>query len=190
MPWDPGSMWFRLWGLGLVLIGSVVALGCERSAGPPTTVMGADSADQVLFGLAHNLTIDGVLRVRLEADTAFFYDATQTAELFGVKVEFLSPEGKLTTTLTSRDGTYFWRTGDMEARGNVVAVTPDGRRLRTELLNYSRGRHEISGPAAFVFDAPDRHLEGDGFTADPEFESVVATGARRGTIRNVELRNR
>lgn len=178
----------RAWLTALVVLTG--AVGCERTAGPPTTVAGADSADQVLFGLSHNMTLDGVLRVRLEADTAFFYDATQTAELYGVKVEFLSPEGKLTTTLTSVEGTYFWRTGDMEARGSVVAVTPDGKELKTEMLNYSRGQHEISGPQAFVFDAPDRHLEGDGFTADPEFENVEATGARRGTIRNVELRNR
>jgi hypothetical protein len=71
----------------------------------------------------------------------------------------------------------------MEARGNVVAVTPDERRLRTEILNYNRARHEITGPEAFVFDAPDRHLEGDGFVADPEFTDVQATGARRGTVR-------
>jgi LPS export ABC transporter protein LptC len=173
-----------------VLVVLVIAMACGRSAGPPTTAVAADSADQVLFGLTHNLTIDGVLRVRLEADTAYFYDPTQTAELFGVTVEFLSPEGKLTTTLTSREGTYFWRMGDMEARGNVVAVTPDRKELKTEILHYNRGRHEISGPAAFVFNGPGRHLEGDGFTADPEFENVEATGARRGTIRNVELRSR
>jgi LPS export ABC transporter protein LptC len=127
--------------------------------------------------------------VKLAADTAYFYEASQTAELFGVKVEFLSPEGRLTTTLTSREGTYFWRSGDMVARGAVVAVTPDGRRLRTETLNYDRTAHEISGPEAFVFDAPDRHLEGNGFTADPEFQDVVAHGPRRGTLRDVELGN-
>lgn len=174
--------------VALVALGCTI--GCGRTAGPPTTVVAADSADQVLFGLRHNLTIDGVLRVRLEADTAYFYEPSQTAELFGVKVEFLSPEGKLTTTLTSRDGTYFWRTGDMESRGAVLAVTPDGKRLKTEILNYRRGRHQISGPEAFVFDGPGRHLEGDGFTADPEFNNVEATGARRGTIRNVELQSR
>ncbi len=181
-------MWGSRVTIPLVVVLGAIALACGGTAGPPTTVAAADTADQVLFGLNHNLTIDGVLRIRLQADSAWFYDATQTAELFGVTVEFLSPEGKLTTTLTSTDGTYYWRTGDMQARGNVVAVTPDKKRLTTEILNYSRPRHEINGPEAFVFDAPDRHLEGDGFTADPEFENVEATGARRGTIRSVELR--
>ncbi len=176
-------------GAAVLVIGGVVA-ACDPGAGPPTTVLAADSADQVLFGLELNLTIDGVLRVRLQADTAFFYDPTQSAELYGVTVEFLTPEGRLSTTLTSREGTFYWRSGDMQARGSVLARTPDGKELRTEVLNYSRGRHRIDGPQAFVFDAPDRHLEGDGFTADPEFENVEATGARQGTIRNVELRGR
>ncbi len=155
---------------------------CQPGGGPPTTVTGSNSADQILFGLESRLTVDGVLRVLVHADTAYFYEGTQNAELYGVRIEFLSPQGQRTTTLTSKEGTYHWRTGDMEARGNVVAVTPDGRRLQTQILNYDRARHEITGPEAFVFDAPERHLEGDGFVADPEFTDVRATGARRGTV--------
>lgn len=138
----------------------------------------------------HNLTIDGVLRVKLAAQTAYFYQGPQTADLYDLTVQFLSPLGTVSSTVTADSGTYEWRTGNMEAHGDVVAVTPDGRRLTTSILRYNKRLDQISGPAPFVFDAPDRHLEGDGFTADPDFRNVIATRPRRGTVRDVELRNR
>lgn len=164
------------------------ALGCQESGAPLTNAGSADSADQIFFGLKHNLTLDGVLRAELEADTAFFYQVTQRADLRGVHVRFFSPAGERTSDLTAREGTYEWRTGNMEARGNVVAVTPDGRRLTTTVLRYDRATNQISGPAAFVFDGPDRHLEGDGFTSDPDFRNVATTRPRRGRVGGTERR--
>lgn len=161
----------------------VAALACGGVDTPPTASVVADSADQVLYGLRHNLTLDGVLRAQLHADTAYFYQGAQRADLVGITVNFFSPEGRQTSRLTARTGTYEWRTGNMEARGDVVAVTPDNRRLTTTVLRYHRPSDQISGPSEFVFDAPDRHLEGESFTADPEFRNVVTTRPRRGTVR-------
>lgn len=172
--------------LASALLGFLVACGGVET--PPTAAVAADSADQVLYGLRHNLTVEGVLRAHLEADTAYFYQSAQRADLVGVAVVFFSPEGRQTSRLTSQAGAYDWRTGNMEARGNVVAVTPDGRRLTTSVLRYHRATDQISGPSQFVFDAPDRHLEGESFTADPEFKNVVTTRPRRGTVREGERR--
>lgn len=168
----------------------VVAAACSDAGEPPTRLAAPDSADQVLYGMTHNVTIDGVLRARLDADTAYVYQNSQTASLLGVRVEFLSPRGTVSSTITGDSGTYDFRGRDMEARGNVVAVTPDGRRLTTSILRYNRRNEEISGPAPFVFDAPDRHLEGSAFTADPEFSNVRAVEPRRGRAEGVEVRRR
>jgi hypothetical protein len=102
-------------------------------------------------------------------------------------VTFYSPSGVETSTLTADGGVYEWRTSNMEARGNVVAVTPDHRRLTTNVLSYARDAQTITGPEAFVFEAPDRHLEGEGFTSDPDFKNVVTQRARRGTVGKVQL---
>jgi len=174
--------WGSLPSLGCVAALAAVALACAGADTPPTTVAAADTADQVFFGLQHNLTLDGVLRARLEADTAHFFQASQRAELQRLRVVFYSPQGQQTSRLTSEAGTYDWRTGNMQARGTVVAVTPDGRRLRTSVLEYDRTRDRLSGPASFVFDAPDRHLEGESFEADPDFRNVVTTRPRRGRV--------
>jgi LPS export ABC transporter protein LptC len=173
---------------GLLAAGVVIAVACSDSGPPPTVAAAPDSADQVLFGVVHNITLDGVLRIRLEADTAYFYSRTQTADLVGVVVQFHSPEGRPTSTVTSERGMYDWRTGNMEARGNVVAETPDRRRLTTETLRYDRATDRISGPQAFVFDSPDQHLEGDGFTSDPDFRQVETVHPRRGRIEGQGVR--
>lgn len=172
----------------VALAGGLVA--CSEVGQPPVTESLPDSADQIVFGTSLNLTIDGVLRVKLDADTAFFYEASRKAELRRVRVQFLSPQGAVSSTITSREGTYDWRTNNMEARGDVVAVTPDGRRLTTSILRFDRSKEEISGPEPFVFDAPDSHLEGDAFTSDPDFRNVVATHPRRGRADDVRVRNR
>lgn len=166
-----------------LLVGAASA--CGGTGEPPTTSAVPDSADQVLFGMSLTLTVEGALRVKVEADTAFLYQGPQTAELRHVRVQFYSPEGAISSTVTAREGTYEWRREEMEARGDVVAFTPDDRRLTTSILRYSRRMNLLSGPDSFVFDAPDSHLEGDGFTADPDFKNVTTERPRRGTVGEV-----
>lgn len=173
----------------LAAIGIAFTLGaCGEDQGPPTMAPVGGDWDQVIFGLVFNLTADGVLRARLESDTAYIYEERQTTELFQVKVTFFNSVGEPTSTLTSDEGTYEMRSGDMQARGNVVGVSPDGRRLTTALLNYRKLADRLEGPEPFVFDAPDQHLEGSSFIANPDFTDVRATDVR-GTPGQVEVSN-
>jgi len=121
------------------------------------------------------VTDAGVLRARVRADTAFFFSGTQRAELRNVHVTFYDATGKATSTLTAREGTNYWRTGDMEARGNVVLIrNNDGATMRTEAMSYSQARNEVTSDVAFTFDSPTQHLRGIGFVSDPEFRNVRA----------------
>lgn len=164
----------------MLLLGAatvVLALGCGEDR-PTATITAADTADQILINMTHFVTIDGLQRARVTADTAYFYSPTQTAELRTVHITFYDSHGAVTTNLTCREGTYRWQTGDMEGRGNVRAVTTDRRTLRTEVLRYSQTRNEVSSDKDFIFDGPNRHIEGEGFTSDPEFQNVVAKKPR------------
>ena len=67
--------------------------------------------------------------------------------------------------------------------------TTDGRTLRTEVLRYSQTRNEVSSDRSFIFDGPGRHIEGEGFTSDPEFRNVTAKRPR-GTGGEFTLPNR
>jgi LPS export ABC transporter protein LptC len=141
---------------------------------PTTTVTAADSADQILEGMDFNLTTDGIRRTRVVADTAYVYEATQLARLKVVKVTFFDLNGIERSTVIADSGLYQTRDGSMDAWGHVVGTTPDGKRLRTEQLKYDARKHEISSAMPFVFDKPGQHLEGNGFTSDPEFANVRA----------------
>lgn len=161
---------------------ALLALGaCKDDAiRPPVTVTAADSADQVLEGMEHIITSDGVKRTRVIADTAYLYEATQLARLKVVKTTFYDLNGFETSTVSSDSGLYQMRDGSMSAWGNVVATTPDGRRLKSAELKYDATKHQISSEKPFVYDRADQHLEGNGFTSDPDFRNVVTRQPRGG----------
>ena len=155
------------------------AFSCEDTGvRPTTTVQAPDSADQVLEGFSHYVTNEGVLRSRVEADTAFFYEPTQITELHKVKVVFYDVKGAESSTLTARRGTYRWQDGSMEATGNVVVVSPDGRRLATEALRYENATNLIVTDKHFTFDRGTEHLEGNSFRSDPDFRNVITDRPR------------
>lgn len=140
---------------------------------------GADTADQTLIQVRHYITRDGVQKSLVEADTAYYYEPSQTFELRGVTVTFFSAEGAPTSTLTSHEGTYQTMTGAMEGRGDVVVRSADGARtLRSELLRYDPGKNEISTDRHYTYDQGGNHLEGNGFTSDPNFQRVTTQNPR------------
>jgi LPS export ABC transporter protein LptC len=182
--WDLG---FGSWGVRAMIpliltpISQLLLASCKSGTPVTATQAALDSADQVLIGMSHYVTESGVLRARVQADTAFFFSGTQQAELRKVHVTFYDAAGQATSTLTSNEGTHHWRTGDMEARGNVVVVrNKDGGTLRTEVMDYSQIKNEVSSEKPFIWDEPGRHMEGDGFTSDPEFKKI-ATKRPHGT---------
>jgi len=157
------------------MLALVLSAACRNGTRVTATQAALDSADQVLIGMTHYVTQEGILRARVQADTAYFYSGTQRAELRNVHVTFYDVTGRATSTLTSKEGTHHWRTGDMQARGTVVVIRDkDGGTMRTEVMDYNQARNQVSSDKPFVFDAPERHAKGDGFTSDPEFKNITA----------------
>lgn len=158
------------------LVIAVLLAACAGQGTQPTATQAVlDSADQLLIGMTHFITETGLQRARVRADTAYFFSATQSAELRNVHITFFDVRGAESSTLTAREGTYHWRTQDMEGRGNVVVRTTDGRTLRSAVMRYSQARNEVSSDVPFVFDGPGgQHIEGKAFTSDPEFKNLVA----------------
>lgn len=155
------------------------ASACEEAGvKPTTTVQASDTADQVLEGFSHYVTNEGIRRSRVEADTAFFYEPTQVTELHKVKVTFFDLKGAESSTLTAKRGTYRWQDGSMEATGDVVVVSPDGRRLASQTLRYDNATNTILTDKHFTFDRGTEHLEGNSFRSDPEFKNVVTDRPR------------
>jgi LPS export ABC transporter protein LptC len=163
--------------LGIILAvvaacGSVV--GCESGGARPTaTVQAADTADQVLEGFSHYVTENGVRKSHIEADTAYFYEASQLALLRKLRATFYDAKGAESSKLTANHGTYRWQDGSMQADGKVVVIATDGRKLEAETLKFDPKKNEISTDQAFRFAHDNEFIQGTGFSSDPDFKNVV-----------------
>jgi LPS export ABC transporter protein LptC len=113
------------------------------------------------------------------------FDQSTRMELRGVRANFFTDAGALDGTLTSREGTYNTRTGIMEARGDVVVQSQDGRRLTSPELRFLVNQNEIRSDSSFVLTRPGDRLTGVGFVSDPNLQNVQvfrATGATGGSV--------
>ncbi len=154
---------------------ALTQFACSNGAKPTATITAADTADQVLIDMTHYVTNDGVVRARVRADTAFFYQNSQSVEMRNVHITFYDTDGRETSTMSAKDGTYHWASGDMEGRGNVVVVgAGDGRTLKSEVMRYKQATNQVSSDKPFDFVGPGRHITGEGFTSDPDFRNVTA----------------
>jgi len=153
----------------------------DSGATPPVAVRALpDTADQTMFGVRLVLADRGIQRALLQADTAFTYEDNTRTELRNVRTTFFTETGVKNGTLTSRQGTYNVRSGTMEARGDVVVISEDGRRLETPHLRYDPTRNEISSDSAFVLTQPQETITGIGFIADPNLNNVRVIKAASG----------
>jgi LPS export ABC transporter protein LptC len=131
-------------------------------------------ANQVVFGLEHYVTADGIRRALVEADTAFFIEGRPVVELRVVRVTFYNEDGEETSVLTSQEGTYDWDNGDMTARTDVVVVNrAEGRRLETSVLYYLRPEDRIwSDEHTTMIEADGTIIEGTAFESDSRMEQI------------------
>ena len=148
----------------------LAALGaCEqRGVQPSATMAAADSADQVLEGFAHHVTADGIRKSRIEADTAWFYEATQSATLHNVRITFYDVRGAERSKLTALRAEYRWQD----------AWSPDGGKLESEVLKLDNKENRISTDRAFRFARGAERIEGTSLQSDPEFTNVVTNRPR------------
>jgi len=177
----------RAWWV-LALGVAALAAACSNGTEPKVTSANllADSADQVMFGISTMITDQGLLRAKLAADTAYFFDGSTRIEARNEKTTFYTATGVENAVLTFIEGTYNQQRGTMEARKKVLVVTTDNKRLETSLLDYDQRTNIISSDSAFVLTQPTGVMHGIGFTSDPNMTNLhvkrVITGGGTFTL--------
>ena len=156
---------------------------CSREATTPAAgVEQADlPADQIVYGLRHNMTNEGVRKAVLLSDTAYVREDGRRFDLVDVDLDFFDENGKPSGDLTSKTGEYQISTGSFVARGNVVLIThgPKGpRRLETEELHYDPANNQIWSDKAFVLREGGQVSRGASFRSDTEFKNFTIQGAQ------------
>ncbi|HEX2600951.1 MAG TPA: LPS export ABC transporter periplasmic protein LptC, partial [Gemmatimonadaceae bacterium] len=171
----------------LIVFASATVVACSSKKEPPVATHSplADSADQVMFNASFMLTDKGLARAQMQGDTLYFFEDNTRIESDNPHITFFTATGAKDAVLTAKHGTSNTRTNNMIARGNVVVVSEDGRRLTTEELIYNQFKNEISSDSAFVLTEPDRHLEGVGFRSDPNMKNIRILSGVSGLARGV-----
>ena len=146
-----------------------------------------DSADQVAFNSRTLVTDAGMMRAEIFADTTLFLEQNTRIAMRIVQGDFFSATGSKDATMTALRADYDSRLGSMDAYGNVIVTSVDGRVLKSPMLRYDSRLNQISSDSAFVLTEPDgKELRGVGFRADPNLDVVTVLSldrARGGSIR-------
>ncbi len=156
-------------GFGVALVAACTDAGVR----PTATVARADSADQVLFKMSTTITENGVRRSFVEAETAYVYQNRNLTELRRLTLRFQDQQGNLKSTLTADRGLYGTYSKSLDARGHVVVVTTDHRRLVTEHVIYDKAANQIKGDTTFVAESPKGRITGNGFQSDVDMKNVT-----------------
>lgn len=162
--------------MALAAVCAFASAACQEKGAQPTTIVAvSDTADQVLQRFHHFITSDGVRTSEVQADTAFFFDASQTTLLRKMRVVFFDSTGKPQATVTAQRGNYLWQNGSMTAEGGVVLTTSDGRVLKSEKLVFDEAKQQICTDQPFDFDDRSSHVQGQGFCSDKQFTNIRAS---------------
>ena len=148
-------------------------MACADSGVRPTALtQTADSADQRLLKMITTIHADGIRRSYVEAETAYVYQNQALTDLRRMKVLFFDEQGNLKSTLVADKGLLGTYSNRLEARGNVIVTSPDGRRLTTQHLTYDKQANKITIDTAFVSEGPTGRLSGNCMESDAGFNNV------------------
>lgn len=162
-------------------LAAALATGCSdepagTTAQPPIFDTGAD---QVMFGVEHYLTRDGVRRGVLHADTALTYEDASEVEMRRLEIRFFDEAGEDRGVLTAESGLYDMASGDMTVRGDVdlrgrLEAGPPSR-LETDSLTYTAAADELRTDGRWTLTHPDGTVErGNGLVTDPALRNITS----------------
>jgi LPS export ABC transporter protein LptC len=156
----------------LVALPLLTVQACVERGVTPQRAASADTADQVMAGMARSITRDGVRLTDVQAESAWVYNPTDITEMKRVGLTFYDASGNVRSTVTADSGVHFVRTGVLEARGNVIATTPPpgSKILKTEHLIFDKASNLIRSDTSYTFTSPTGNGSGQSFETDPDFQ--------------------
>ena len=108
---------------------------------------------------------EGAILWELEAKIAQSYKKGKRTLLEDLKVTLHSQDGRIVTLRGDR-GRIDEKTRDMEVDGGVVVTSSDGLSLRTDSLQYSHSRREITTDASVRIEGRGVRISGVGLVMD------------------------
>ncbi len=152
-----------------VLLLTVVLTACEEKI-KPSVLPSVDSKtipQQESWDSHIVISDSGLVRAVIDAGYLRVYEGSQQTQMSeGVVVHFFNLLGEQTSVLTSKEAIVDERTNNLEAIGNVLVVSEDSTKLRTEHLYWDNQRQLVHTPEFVQITSPKEKLQGHGFESD------------------------
>ncbi len=91
----------------------------------------------------------------------------------GFRVDFYDENGKHTSFLIADSGRVIEKTKNLEAYGNIIAVSDEGTKVETSRLFWDNERGKVRSDAFVKVTSSDEILQGYGFEADQDLKNYV-----------------
>lgn len=168
---------FSVWPAAAAL---AVAACLDNPGDTATTEFERPNADEVLYGVSHTMTNNGVREALLTADNMFSWRDSANTWVIGLKIEvFDEGTGLPQATITSDRGRLDMALNELKAIGNAVLEIPgQGREIRTDELHVSPDSDRIWSELPVVMSEAGCEIEGDRFDSDMSFDEVKLWGTR------------
>ena len=169
----------------LAVIGLVSILGLTACDEPVETAVASEAlleigADNVVFGMVAFMTSRGIRDGRVNADTAYMFADSASAQLHQMSIVFYNANGTARATVTGTSGDWDQQTDRMTARGDVVLlVHDDGRKIESSELHYDPNQNRIWSDSATAQTLANGSVtRGSAFQSDMEFRNVRISSIR------------
>jgi LPS export ABC transporter protein LptC len=166
---------------------AVLVAGSCADAGPTGEGYRDLPADHIMVGATHTATDNGLRAAVGVFDTVYVFADSSLYHLRGVNLRLYNTEGRETALVTSRTGVLNTVTEAMVARGGVVLITSDQRKIETEELHYDPTQHRVWSTVTTRMTYQGRVQTGDSFNADDQFTRVEVSNPR-GDVPGIRIR--
>ena len=160
---------------GLAVMIALAAVACLDSADDgATTEFEEMNADEVLYGVSHYMTNNGVREALLSADSMFSWRDSANTWIMGLTLQvFNKRTGNEQATITADRGRLDMAGNELKAIGNAMLDIPDqDRQIRTDELYVSPDSDRMWSALPVVMRESGCEIEGDRFESDMSFERV------------------
>jgi hypothetical protein len=162
----------------------IAACDMQRGATDAAARAAADSAEQVMYHASTIITMNGLRRGSITADTVKTYDALTRFGFRRMEVQFTTSLGRPLALLTAPGGEYSLARSSVHTTGPVTIVSDtSGRRMTGTAVRFDAATNQLTSDSAFSATAGSRKLSGVGFTADPGLFTVKCLSRCTGSLR-------
>jgi hypothetical protein len=144
---------------------------------PPAPKVALSDTAQVAHGVGLVLTMGGMKRAEVHADSALFNEAVDRVELRAVRITFLSELGDTVSNATAPAATYELRAQRITLHGGATVIARNGQQLAAPRVMYEATGNRLLGDTTYALTGPGGSRSGKSFETDPTLRNVRARKA-------------